>query len=171
MGYIFNFLWRFFIVFSRVFMLSLFATEFQHELFVFLGLHWLLMSLWIFMMVILHRVSHKRSKVNGSEVQNDQYFFELWCIAVSSTIFQKSNIDWHQQPLIKKVLKFNMIFHDFTKLEIFSKHQTELEFKNLDDSEVLSSDFPCLKTSAALMTSVASTASMTSTASFHEKHY
>ena len=51
MGYIFNFLWRFFIVFSRVFMLSLFATEFQHELFVFLGLHWLLMSLWIFMMV------------------------------------------------------------------------------------------------------------------------
>ena len=51
MGYVFNFLWRFFIVFSRVFMLSLFATEFQHELFVFIGLHWLLMSLWIFMMV------------------------------------------------------------------------------------------------------------------------
>jgi len=50
MGYVFNFLWRFFIVFSRVFMLSLFATEFQHELFVFIGLHWLLMSLWIFMM-------------------------------------------------------------------------------------------------------------------------
>ena len=51
MGYTFNFLWRFFIVFSRVFMLSIFATEFQKELFVFLGLHWLLMSLWIFMMV------------------------------------------------------------------------------------------------------------------------
>ena len=51
MGYFVNFLWRFFIVFSRVFMLSLFATEFQNELFVFLGLHWLFMSLWIFLMV------------------------------------------------------------------------------------------------------------------------
>ena len=46
------------------------------------------------------------------------------------------------------------------------------EFKCLDDSEVLSSGFPGLKTSAASMTSVASTASMasmTSTASLHQK--
>lgn len=47
---IFNFLWRFFVVFSRVFTLSLFATVYQRELFVFLGLHWLFMSFWIFMM-------------------------------------------------------------------------------------------------------------------------
>ena len=30
---------------------------------------------------------------------------------------------------------------------IFSKHQNIAEFKNLDDSEVLSSDFPVLVTS------------------------
>ncbi len=50
-GYLFNFLWRFFIVFSRVYMLSLFATVYQRELFAFLGLHWLLMAIWIFLMV------------------------------------------------------------------------------------------------------------------------
>ena len=53
MGYIFNFLWRFFVVFSRVFMLSLFATVYKRELFVFLGFHWLLMSTFIFLMVSL----------------------------------------------------------------------------------------------------------------------
>ena len=56
----------------------------------------------------------------------------------------------------------------------FPKHQNKAEFKNLDDSEVLSSDFPDLRTSAASMTSTASTtsmASMTFTASFHQKHY
>ena len=56
---------------------------------------------------------------------------------------------------------------------IFSKHQTKAEFKNLDDSEVLSSDFPGLKTSAVSMASTASTtsvASMTSATSFHEKN-
>ena len=44
----------------------------------------------------------------------------------------------------------------------------------LDDSKVLSGDFPGLKTSAVSMTSVVSTASMasmTSTASFHQKIY
>ena len=51
-----------------------------------------------------------------------------------------------------------------------AKHQCKAEFKNLDDSEALNSDFPGLKTSAVSMTSVASVASMasmTSTASFH----
>ena len=55
-----------------------------------------------------------------------------------------------------------------------SKHNDKAEFKCLDDSEVLSSDFSGLKTSVASMTSVASTASMasmTSTASFHQKVY
>jgi hypothetical protein len=57
---------------------------------------------------------------------------------------------------------------------IFSKHQNKAEFKNLNDSEVLSCDFPGLKTSTASITSTPSTtsiASMTSTASFHQKIY
>ena len=85
-----------------------------------------------------------------------------------------SNIDWPQQPPTEKVLKFNMIFHDSTQKNFFSKHKNKAEFKCLDDFEVLSSDFPGLKTSAASMTTVASTASMasmTSTASFHQKNY
>jgi hypothetical protein len=56
----------------------------------------------------------------------------------------------------------------------FSKHKNKVEFKCLDESEVLSSGFPGLKTTAASMTSVTSTASMTSmtsTASFHQKNY
>ena len=95
-------------------------------------------------------------------------------ICVSSTSFQKNYIRWPQQPPTEKVLKFNMIFHDSTQKKIFSKHKNKAEFKCLDDFEVLSSDFPGLKTSAASMTSVASTASMasmTSTASFHQKNY
>ena len=86
------------------------------------------------------------------------------------TSFQKNYIGWPQQPPTEKMLKFNMIFHDSTPKNIFSKHENKAEFKCLDDFEVLSSDFPGLKTSAASMTSVASTASvasMTSTASFH----
>ena len=95
-------------------------------------------------------------------------------ICISSTSFQKNDIGWPQQPPTEKVLKFNLIFHDYTQKLFFSKHKNKAEFKCLDDSEVLSSDFPGLKTSAASMTSVASTASMasmTSTASFHQKLY
>ena len=40
-----------------------------------------------------------------------------------------------------KVLKCNMIFHDSIKIYTFSKHQNKAEFKHLNDSEVLSSDF------------------------------
>ena len=60
-----------------------------------------------------------------------------------------------------------------TQKTFFSKHKNKAEFKYLDEFEVVSSDFPGLKTSAASMTSVASTASMasmTSTASFHQKN-
>jgi hypothetical protein len=67
-----------------------------------------------------------------------------------------------------------MIFPNSTKKILFSKYQNKAEFKNLDDSEVLSSDFPALRTYAASMTSTASTASMASvsfTASFHQKSY
>jgi hypothetical protein len=70
------------------------------------------------------------------------------------------------------VPKFNLIFHDSNKTYLFSKHQNKAEFKNLDDSAVISSDFPGLRTFAASMTSTASTtsvASMNSTASFHQK--
>ena len=109
-------------------------------------------------------------------------FIELWClvalgrleICVSSTSFQKNDNGWPQQPQTERVLKFNLIFHDSTPKNFFSKHKNKTEFKCLDDSEVLSSDFPGLKTSAASMTSVASAASMasmTSTASFHQKIY
>ena len=110
------------------------------------------------------------------------HFIDLWCLVasggikfcVSSTSFQKNDIEWPQQPLTKKMQKFNMIFHDSTLKNVFSKHKTKAEFKSLDDPEVLSSEFPGLTTSAASMTSVASTASlasMTSTASFHQKIY
>jgi hypothetical protein len=40
----------------------------------------------------------------------------------------------------------------------FSKYQNKAEFKNLDDSEVFSSDFSGLRTSSASVTSLASTA-------------
>ena len=58
--------------------------------------------------------------LRGSRIKN---FDDLWCLGasgglefcVSSTSFQKSNIDWPQQPPIEKVLKFNMIFHYSTK--------------------------------------------------------
>ena len=89
-------------------------------------------------------------------------------------VFKKNDIGWPQQPPTEKVLKLNMIFHDSTQKNFFSKRKNKAEFKCLDDSEVLSFDFPGLKTSAASMTSVASTASMasmTSTASFHQKLY
>ena len=71
------------------------------------------------------------------------------------TSFQKNDISWPQQPLTEKVQKFNMIFHDSTQNNFFSKHKNKAEFKCLDDSEVLSSDFQVLKTSAASITSVA----------------
>ena len=80
---------------------------------------------------------------------------------------------WPQQPLIEKVLKLNLIFHDSTPKNIFSKHQNRAEFKNPHDSGVLRSDFSGLKTSATLLTSSASAASMASTASkalFHQKN-
>ena len=111
----------------------------------------------------------------GRRINN---FIELWCvvasgglkICVSSTSFQKNDTGWPQQPPTEKELKFNMKFQDSTQKMIFSKHKNKVEFKSLDDSEVLSSNFPGLKTATASMTSVASTASMasmTSTASFH----
>ena len=92
---------------------------------------------------------------------------------VSSTSFQKHDIDWPQQPLTEKVLNFNMYFMILPPKNVCLKHKNKPEFKCVDDSEVLSSDFAGLKTSAASLTSVASTASMASmtfTASFHQNN-
>ena len=58
--------------------------------------------------------------------------------------------------------------------QMVSKHQNKAKFNNLDDSGVLSSDFPGLGISVASMASAASTASvasMTSTASFQKINY
>ena len=66
-------------------------------------------------------------------------------ICVSSTSFQKNDIGWPQQPPTEKVLKCNMRFHDSTQKIFFSKHKNKAEFKCLDDSEVLSSDFQALE--------------------------
>ena len=79
--------------------------------------------------------------------------------------FFKSNIGWPQQPQTEEVLKFKMVFYDSTPHSIFSKRQNKAEIQNLDDSEVLTNDFPGIRTSAALMTSSASAASMASTTS------
>ena len=111
-----------------------------------------------------------------------KYFFKKWWLVgsaaltiwVSSTSFQKSSIGWPQQPPTENVLKFNVILLDSTQNFFFSKHPNKAEFNDMDDSEVLSSDFSGLRASAASMTSTASTtsmASMTSTASFHQNNY
>ena len=68
---------------------------------------------------------------------------------VSSTSFQRISIGWPQQPLTERVLKFDMNFHNSTKTFSFSKHQSKAKFKNLNDTEVLSSDFPDLRNSEA----------------------
>ena len=107
-------------------------------------------------------------------------FLELLClgalggldISVSSTRFEKNNMGWPQQPPTEKVVKFKMVFRDYTPNYIFSKHQNKAAIQNLDDSEVLISDFPGIRTSAASITLSASTASMASTISkalFHQR--
>jgi hypothetical protein len=70
------------------------------------------------------------------------------------------------------VLKFKLVFYDSTPNFIFSKHQNKAENQNLDDSEVLISDFSGFRNPAASMTSSASATSMASTASealFHQR--
>ena len=58
------------------------------------------------------------------------------------------------------------------KKKVFQNIKNKVVFKNLDDSGVLSSDFPGPRTSAASLTSSASATSLASTASkalFHQK--
>ena len=82
--------------------------------------------------------------LRGRKIENfDDISLAAWTpglpICVSLTSFQKSSMGWPQQPLIEKVLKLklNLIFHDSTPKNIFSKHQNKAEFKNLYDSEVV----------------------------------
>jgi hypothetical protein len=56
-------------------------------------------------------------------------------------VFKKNDIGWPQQPPTEKVLKFNEIFRDSTQNFFFSKHPNKAEFNDMDDSEVLSTDF------------------------------
>ena len=111
-------------------------------------------------------------------IEGSIFFFKLGCLVasggldiwVSSTCFQKTNIDRPQQPPTEKVLKFNMTFHDSTK-KLFSQNiKIKLNLR-IWMTEVLSRDFPVLRTSAASMTSTTSMASMTLKASFHQKVY
>ena len=65
-----------------------------------------------------------------------------------------------------------MVFNDSTPNFILSKHQNKAENQNLDDPEVLISDFQGFRTSAASTTSLASATSMALTASevlFHQR--
>jgi hypothetical protein len=65
-----------------------------------------------------------------------------------------------------------MIFHDSVEIFFVSKHKKKAEFNNLSESEILSSDFLGLKTSAASLTSSASATSLaspTSTSLFHQR--
>ena len=91
-------------------------------------------------------------------------------ILIIGTNFQKSNLGWPQQPQTGKVQKLK---NCISIKKWFSKCQNKAKFNNLDDSGVLSSDFPCLRISVASMTStasMASVASMTLNASFHKRN-
>ena len=91
-----------------------------------------------------------KSALRSGSINN---FIDLWYlvalgglgICVSSNSCQKNDMGWPQQPPTEKMLKFNMIFQDSTPKHFFSKHRNEAEFKCLNNSEVLSSDFPVLK--------------------------
>ena len=77
---------------------------------------------------------------------------EIWVSVIS---FWKSDLGWPQQPLAEKLLKFNMIFHDSNKKIFFQNIKIKLNLRTWM-TEILSSDFTDLRTSAA---------------SFHQKHY
>ena len=58
------------------------------------------------------------------EEQHQEY--DLLDICVSSTSFQKNYIGWPQQPPTEEVLKFNMIFHDYTPNFFFQNIKIKL---------------------------------------------
>ena len=84
-----------------------------------------------------------------------QWLQEIWTFEYHPPTFK------NRHRLASAASNSNLIFHDSNKKYVFSKHQSKAEFRNLDDSAVISSDFPGLRTFAALMTSKAS---------FHQKN-
>ena len=75
-----------------------------------------------------------------------------------STIWNFFDLTQPQRPPTEKVLKFNMSFHDFVEISFFFKSSKEsdispqiIEFKNQEDSGVISSDFPGLKNLSSLI--------------------
>ena len=98
----------------------------------------------------------------------------MWTFWLLEPIFEKVIYAGLNNLQQKRCINWKMIFHDSTKKKCFSKHQNKPKFNNLDDSGVLSNDFPGLRISVASMTSTASTASvasMTSTVSFYKRNY
>ena len=69
--------------------------------------------------------------LKGRSIEN---FLELWWlvasgvvdILVSSTSFQKIDIGWPQQPWTKKVVNFNVIFHESNKSIFFQNIKIKL---------------------------------------------
>ena len=68
---------------------------------------------------------------------------DIW---VLSTNFQKSNIDWPQQPPIEKVLKFSKNFHDSVKIILVLRLLNSRTRITLKSSVVI---FQALETSTA----------------------
>ena len=74
------------------------------------------------------------------------------------TIWNYFDLMQPQRPPTEKLLKFNMSFHDSVEKLLLNKHQNKMmlllkliEFKNLEDSEVHSSDFPGLRNFSSLI--------------------
>ena len=75
---------------------------------------------------------------------------------------------WHILASAASDRKSAKIHHDFSwfyQKMFYSKDKNKAEFKNLDNFDVLSSDFEALKTPAASLTSSASAASLVSATS------
>ena len=88
-------------------------------------------------------------------------------------VFKKSALPGLNSLQQKRCWNSTWYFMILPHKNISSKHQNKTEFKNLDDSEFRISDFPGVRTSAASMTSTASTTSialLTLTTSYHQKY-
>ena len=100
---------------------------------------------------VSHWRVHSKLALTGRRMDD---FSELWWLVVSGGLFI-----W-----VSKISRF------YTE-SFFFKYQNKAEFKNLNDTEVFSSDFPGLTISVTSTPLTTSMASMTFTASFHQKHY
>ena len=125
---------------------------------------------------------------------SDDYFCSCFLILITFLIFHSPQLlgtpkaikhrvkGWNFHCTLCKEKKWDVLGLRITlaKTEIIypknvgaqvAKRQCKAEFKNLDDFEVLSSDFSGSETSTASLTSAASTTSVAlMTASFHQKN-